>query len=79
MTHSMETLLKETKDLRQQLRDKDMRIDKLESSLKHCLPEQMNTYSVLRFDETNNNSLARGGTFDQHQLTHDRPEQFTVT
>ena len=48
MTHSMETLLRETKDLRQQLRDKDMKIDKLESSLK-----KMNTYSVLRFDETN--------------------------
>ena len=69
MTHSMETLLRETKDLRQQLRDKDMKIDKLESSLK-----KMNTYSVLRFDETNNNSLARGGAF-----TNDRPEQFIAT
>ena len=56
MTHSMETLLRETKDLRQQLRDKDMKIVNLESDLK-----KINPYAVMRFEETNNNSLARGG------------------
>ena len=65
MTHSMETLLRETKDLRQQLRDKDMKIGNLESDLK-----KINTCPVMRFDETSNNMLARGGT-----LANERPEQ----
>ena len=64
MTHSMETLLRETKDLRQQLRDKDMKIGNLESDLK-----KIDTYSGMRFDETTNNTLARGGNF-----ANERPE-----
>ena len=65
MTHSMETLLKETKDLRQQLREKNAQIGNLESDLK-----KINTYSVMRFEETNNNSLAKGA------YINDTPETF---
>ena len=63
MTHSMETLLKETKDLRQQLRERETKIGSLETDLK-----KMNTYSVIRFEDTNSNSLARG------TYTNDRPD-----